>query len=484
MVAPAADTSFYWFDYETFGRHGALDRPAQFAGLRTDAQLQPIGDPLVIYCKPADDYLPEPGACLITGITPDHCLREGLPETTFISHIRAELAYPGTCQVGYNNIRFDDEFTRHTLFRNFFDPYEHEWKHGNSRWDLLDVVRLTRALRPDGINWPVNDDGRINNKLENLTALNGISHAHAHDALSDVHATIAVAQLIRERQPRLFDYVFAHRDKHSIAALLNLKQQAMVLHVSGMIPSDYLHTAVIMPLCRHPSNNNGILVYDLRHDPRPFFELSPDELALRLFSPRAELPDDMPRPPVKTVHINRCPVIVPLNTLDKAAQARTHISLADAENHAAQLRAHPSFAASLADAFAERTFDDVTDVDASLYAGGFFSANDKNAFARIHDTAPEGLGALDLYYDDPRIEEMLFRYRARNFPQTLDAQDKQHWETDRLARLNGHFPEGRLGAYLKELATLKQEQPNQSALLDALADYAQRLFNQSGMVEL
>ncbi len=75
-------------------------------------------------------------------------------EAEFIARIHAELAHPGTCGVGYNSIRFDDEFTRYTLYRNFYDPYAREWQNGCSRWDIIDMLRLTRALRRRGSSGP------------------------------------------------------------------------------------------------------------------------------------------------------------------------------------------------------------------------------------------------------------------------------------------------------------------------------------------
>ena len=115
--------TFFWHDYETFGRVPRRDRPAQFAGIRTDADLNEIGEPVMHYCQPAPDYLPDPEACLLTGIVPQTCLEKGLPEYQFADAIEAQLAQPGTVGVGYNSIRFDDEVTRHLFWRSLMDPY-------------------------------------------------------------------------------------------------------------------------------------------------------------------------------------------------------------------------------------------------------------------------------------------------------------------------------------------------------------------------
>jgi len=204
--ASTSKNTLYWHDYETFGIDPKRDRPVQFAGIRTDEALNIIGAPLVIYCQPANDFLPSPQACMITGISPQLALKEGVNEAEFISRIHAEFARPGTCTVGYNNIRFDDEFTRYTLYRNFYDPYAREWQNGNSRWDIIDLLRVTRALRPAGINWPERDDGQSSFRLEELSKANNIAHDAAHDALSDVLATIEVARLIKARQPVQTDF--------------------------------------------------------------------------------------------------------------------------------------------------------------------------------------------------------------------------------------------------------------------------------------
>jgi len=262
------NTSFYWHDYETFGTDPARDRPVQFAGIRTDEALNIIGEPLSIFCKPADDVLPQPEACLVTGITPQIAMEKGVIEANFIHQIHEQLSQPGTCGVGYNSIRFDDEVTRYTLYRNFYDPYAREWQNSNSRWDIIDMVRLTYALRPQWIEWPMREDDKPSFRLEELTLANGIKHEAAHDAMSDVYATLAMAKLIRGKQKKLYDYVFEHRNKRLVLQQLNLKEMKPVLHVSGMFPGEYGCLAMVVPLAQHPTNKNGIIVYDLRHDPR------------------------------------------------------------------------------------------------------------------------------------------------------------------------------------------------------------------------
>ena len=431
------DDSFYWFDYETFGISPAWDKPAQFAGQRTSLDLEPIGDPIILYCKPPADYLPNPHACRVTQMKPDDIARRGTNEAEFISQVVAELGRPGTCSVGYNSIRFDDEFTRHTLFRNFCDPYEYEWKDGNSRWDLLDVIRLARALRPEGINWPVTDDGTPSNKLEHLSVANNIEHAHAHDALSDVEATIGMARLLKEKQPKLYNYAFTHRDKMSVASLLNYQQRKPCIHVSSMIPGQFGHTSIVVPIARHPINQNGVIVLDLRTNPNDILELNSEQIAERVFTATDDL-QNQERVHLRTVHINKCPVLVPLNTLRPEDAERLNIDLEKQMRHAQVIAdGHtPEFAETIRQAMTRPWNDTNTDVDGSLYSGEFFNPHDKQRFEKIRQSPSANLKQFEGLFDDPRVDTMLFRYRARNFPESLDKQEIEDWKALIIERLN------------------------------------------------
>ncbi len=471
--------TFYWHDYETWGIDPRRDRPSQFAGIRTDAELNVIGKPLVQYCRPADDMLPHPEACLVTGITPQHALENGVVEAEFFTAIHQEMAQPGTCSVGYNNIRFDDEFTRYGLYRNFFDPYAREWQNGNSRWDLIDVVRLTRALRPEGIEWPVNEDGVTSFRLEELTRANGIAHADAHDALSDVHATIAMARLIKERQPRLFEHQLKMRNKRMVAEQLNVVGKQPVLHVSSKYPSKDGCIALVAPLINHPTNKNSVVVYDLRVDPAPLIRLGVEEIQRRIFTARDELPDGVERIPLKEIHINKCPVVVPLNTLTDAAAEEWRIDVAEAERHLAQIR-QAGLDAKLQQIYSSREFEPINDPDQALYGGGFFSDADRRLMEYVRTTPVTELAELDLAFEDKRLPEMLFRYRARNWPETLSSDEKWRWDEFRRDRLtNPQADSGiTMGDYRSRLARMMIDPDlgeREKAVLSELADWPDRL---------
>lgn len=427
------EESFYWHDYETSGTNAALDRPVQFAGLRTDAELNIIGEPLVEYCRPQQDVLPHPGACLVTGISPQLADARGLPEREFIDRIHAEFSRPGTCGVGYNTIRFDDEFTRHALYRNFYDPYEREWKNGNSRWDLIDVVRLTYALRPEGIEWPVDGQGVPRFKLEMLTAANGLAHASAHDALSDVEATIALARLIRARQPRLFAYALGLRDKQTALGLLDVAGRKPVLHVSEKFPASNGCSALIVPLAWHPGNRNEVICYDLGADPEPLFALDAGQLRERLYTRREHLPEGVERLGIKTVRLNRAPVLVAAKALEPANARRLNIDLERCERHWQRLRG-ADLGDKLRELFAAREAPASDDPERLLYHG-FLPDADRALGNRVRSASPEALRDGEWPFRDPRMVELLFRYRARNFPDSLRPEEQLRWRADCTRRL-------------------------------------------------
>ncbi|MEP3590483.1 MAG: exodeoxyribonuclease I [Marinobacter sp.] len=431
--------SFYWHDYETFGVDPLHDRPSQFAGVRTDADLNVIEDPLVIYCKPTDDYLPSPEACLITGITPQKALEDGFPEAEFIAQINEAFSQPGTCVVGYNSLRFDDEVTRNTLYRNLRDPYAREWQNGNSRWDIIDMVRLTYALRPEGINWPRKEDGSPSFRLEELTAANGIAHEAAHGAMSDVWATIAVAKLIKEKQPKLFDFVLKNKDKHAARQMLDTATMKPVFHISAKFPASRGCCALVAPLADHPTNKNQVIVYDLREDPTELINATPEQIQERVFTSQAELGEGVARFPLKGIQVNKCPVLAPANMLSTLSKERLSELELDGDllrANLAKLRNAQGLPARIAQAF-DRSFDgsDLTDPDEQIYAGGFISNTDRERLKDLIAQPVETLGEQEVRFDDERLSEMLFRYRARNYPNTLSGEEMERWETFRTERL-------------------------------------------------
>ncbi|CAK8725319.1 exodeoxyribonuclease I [Candidatus Electrothrix laxa] len=457
-----------WHDYETWGIDPRRDRPAQFAALRTDSELEEISEPIMLYCRPADDFLPHPEAAMLTGISPQEAAGKGLNEAEFFGRINAAFSEPGTCGVGYNSIRFDDEVTRFGFYRNFIDPYAREWQNGNSRWDIIDLVRLTYALRPEDINWPEKKDGSVSFKLEDLTAANGIEHNGAHDALSDVRATIALARLIKELKPRLYAYYFNLRSKHEAARMLDLRGHGVVLHVSGMYPAAQGCIAPVIPLLQHPRNKNEIIVYDLRRDPQNLLRMTVDEMEDNLYTRNEDLPEGVERIALKGVHLNKSPALAPINTLTPGLAEQWQVNWQQVEQHCQQLLADSTLETRLVELYLRVPDTGIPDVDSALYTG-FISNNDRRLCDGLLRKSPEQLAEWVPGFEDERLHPLYFRYRARNWPETLNEKETDQWRQFREARLLA-------GEFANELTLYKYQHILEEMLQQGIPENRQKLF--------
>jgi exodeoxyribonuclease-1 len=476
------ETTFLWYDYETFGTNPRRDWPAQFAALRTDSGLNELGEPLVLYCQPPTDRLPAPEACLITGITPQVCATRGVAEHEFAQRINAAFSQPGTIGVGYNSIRFDDEVTRFLLWRNLIDPYAREWRDGCSRWDLLDVVRCAHALRPEGIEWPVGDNGATTFRLERLTAANGIRHESAHDALSDVRATIALARLIRQHNPKLFEFCLALRKKERVAEELGLpttlRDARPFLHVSSRFGAERGCLAVMAPLAMHPDNRNQLLAWDLSADPSELATLDAGQVRERLFTPADELPEGVSRLALKGVHLNKSPIVIRnTKTLRPDLAQRWGVDWDVAAVHLEKLRALPDLSALWAQVFARQKPTEPVDADEDLY-GGFLGDDDRRRLERLRAQSPAELAHAQPGFEDERLAELLVRYRARNFAESLSEDDRSRWEDHRRARLlqgaGGALTVPEFFDRIDALAETDEDEQHQE-VLSALYDWAEQI---------
>ena len=472
--------TFFFYDYESFGVNPAVDRPAQFAGIRTDDQFNIIGEPVMFYCKQTSDYLPSPEAVMVTGILPQQCNAEGLSEPKFAARIHAEFSQPNTCVIGYNNIRYDDEMTRYTFFRNFFDPYEYSWKNGNSRWDLLDVVRACYALRPEGIEWVKDEEGIPNFKLENLTKANGIAHENAHDAMSDVYATIAMAKLIKEKQPKLFQFFFEHRGKKEIEKLIDTAEMTPLVHVSGMLGNYRGNTAWVVPLAWHPTNQNAVIVCDLSGDIQGLLNESSEVLKNRLYTKRTELSEQEKPVPLKLVHINKCPILAPAKVLLPENAARLGIDREQCLENLKALKAQKSLVREkVIEIFTEdRTFAPSDNVEISLY-DGFFSQADKNNMSILRSLAPEELAHHGLQFADPRVEKLLFHYRARHYPETLTRAEQIKWQKYCHQQLDSRAEQ--FAQSIETLFQIHHDDEEKVKLLEELTAYVAQISQDQGV---
>mgnify|MGYP006269062265 FL=1 len=478
VTLPDVAGSFLWYDLETFGTDPRWDRIAQFAAVRTDMNLQEIAEPVVLHGRISPDYLPAPEACMVTGLTPKRTA-EGLVEAQLAEHIYAEMAQPGTCSAGFNSIRFDDEFIRNLFYRNFIDPYRREWDRGNSRWDLLPLLRLAHDLRPSGMEW-LHDGERPVFRLEELSSANGVAHDAAHDALSDVRATIGLARRLREAQPRLFDFYLELRRKDAVRRIVNLQNREPVLFSDPLFTRAEGTTSMVLPLTAAKNRSNEIIAFDLRSDPHDLMEADADELRRRVFSSRNELAEGE-RIPLVRIAVNRVPAVAPRTTLTAERAAALSLDLPAMEQRAAVLRSRldedPALAGRIRALYDDNGPPAYRDVDLNLYAGGFFGDEDRTVFERIRGSRPEDLISSPPVFADARGSDMLFRYLGRNYPEALPPDARRRWQSHCAGRLLAPEYDGAtdLHRFRTQITTKMQRTdiaPRDKTVLRDLRDYA------------
>ena len=471
-----AEGSFFWYDLETSGTHPASDRIMQFAGRRTDAELRAIGEPHRVFLRLAEDVLPSPEACLVTGFTPQRVAVEGVDEWQALSTIQALLRQPDTCVAGYNNLRFDDEFLRHGFYRNLLDPYCHEWQDGNSRWDLIDLVRAAGALRPEGIHWPT-EDGVASFRLGALSAANGIPHDGPHDALSDVEATIALARLVKEAQPKLWRFALQNRSRQAATDMLLPLGERLCVHVSQRFSNERYCTAPVVSVAMHPDIESRVIVVDLSQDVSMLLECDAAQLAERLFGPRE---DDAPeRPPLETVVLNRCPFLAPINVVRPPDAERLGFDFDAIDKQRRLLAAAPDLAEKVAAVFRrDEPRAPPEDAEFALY-DAFVEDADKATLERLQ-TALAGKperwpGAA---FDDGRLRVLTERLKARLRPAELDANERNRWDAHvRQCLLEGFGRRLSLAEFEQEVAGLlaANPEPGERHTLNDLADFARSI---------
>jgi exodeoxyribonuclease I len=467
--------TFLFYDLETYGRNSQIDRIAQFACIRTDEDLNIIAEPLVLYCQLPEDYLPEIEASLVHGISPQFVLENGLSEYDFAKKIYEEFTVPKTCILGYNNIRFDDEFIRNLFYRNFLDTYYREWSNGNSRWDILDLVRIVHDLRPDKIVWAKNEENKPSFRLSDLSKANNLEHSNVHDALSDVYATIDLLKLIKTNQEKTYNFFYTNRSKSDSLNIIQSKNN-LFLHTSNMLTSEYGCTSVMTCLSNHPINNNCLLAYDLRYHPQELITLSATEIEKKLFA-KDLLPEN--RIHIKGIHLNKSPIVAPIEVLDNISQKRLNIDLEKCKIHLKLIENNlEKIQTKILEIYSKEYENKIVhdDPELQIYSGGFFSDKDKQVFANIQQATPEELLSIKDKITDQRIKELLRRFIARNFFDIMNDADKESWKKYVSEKLHSPIIEEKLDivSYKKEIKNLLASNPKNKdkKILQSLYDYS------------
>ena len=452
--------TYFFYDLETSGFNARYDRIMQFAGQRTTLELEPTGEPVNILVKMTDDTLPSPGAILTTHITPQQTLQDGISEADFCREFLANIATPDTIFIGYNNIRFDDEFMRHTLWRNFHDPYEWAWKEGRGRWDMLDVARMVRALRPDDITWPNkrmkdektgewHDVPTVN--LVDMAKNNGFENENAHDALADVNALINLTRLLRDKQPQMFNYLKDNHTKDKVAGIVRPDAPMPFVYTSGRFPSENEKTTVATAIASGKTSSS-VLVWDLRYKITNF-DWDTKQIRQNLMADyETRHQDGFVALPIKELSFNKCPAVAPIGVLNEEAEKRVHLTKAEAIANWHLLHQNKEILQRITSAWRGLpALKPAADVEGRLY-DSFAPDSDKTKIRLVAAASESDLADMHPEFNDKRLDELLLRYKARQYPKTLSETEQQKWEQYRITKLQRELPK-----YFEQLNKLSQQ---------------------------
>jgi exodeoxyribonuclease-1 len=296
----------------------------------------------------------------------------------------------------------------------------------------------------------------------------------AHDALSDVTATIAMAKLIKQKQPRLFDYVVNNRRKKAIVEMLNLQERKPFFHISGMLDKEHMYGAVMMPLAKHPTQSNGIICFDLSADPEVLIDLNAEEIQRRVFTSTADLPEGTARIPLKVVHINKAPVVTTHKLIDEKAADRLKINMQDCMENWHRLNG-VNLQTKLQQVFAERDFPAKAEAEQQLYQG-FLPDSDKGLLDEVRRASVDDFKAHSFHFADKRYNQMLFSYRARYFESSLTDDERKIWQESCRWRLtdesSGYLTLQQQATEIDELLADTSLGADKRAVLQSLKEWA------------
>jgi exodeoxyribonuclease-1 len=500
-----ASLTFLVKDYETFSLNTKESAVSQFAAIRTDENLNEIEEPMNIYCSLSKDVLPSPTAALITGVTPQMIeaykkdrSQEVHNENWFINKISYQLSRASTCTLGYNNLSFDDEVTRNLLYRNFRDPYEREWRNGNSRFDVYPLVIATNVLRPELLKFPdaidsktgeVSINKRTNKpnpsfRLEELSTANGIIHENAHDALSDVRATIGIIKLIKDKDPEFFNSMFDKRIKNNVKKWLSEREDKPFIYMSPFFGKEDNSLGVMYKIADHPTNSNAIIAYNLRKNPDNLINLGTENLESVLFASKEELLEqNLERIGLQIIKVNQCPMLADLVDIkDRALDlglngAELRENKKKIESNLNQIKEKVTIAYN-------REFEEETNPDRMIYSGGFFDKAEKEEMSRILK-AVKNKELKEFEFLNPmsnsRLPEMLLRFKGRNFKDQMGVVDFEKWKNycqNKINKADCGKDNYNLEKYyneIEELLKVNSNNPKSTDILNALKNYGKSI---------
>lgn len=410
--------NFAFFDLETTGTSPAFDHPLQFAAILTDAEFREI-ERVNLRCRLAPHIIPSPQALAVTGVRPHQLVDHDLPSLFEFAQALTALVsrWSPAIWTGFNSIRFDEEMLRQMFYQNLQPEIFATQFNGNTRFDIMTAVFAVFQRRPDLLEWPVDETGRVRFKLDRLAPENGFEGHNAHDALGDVEATIHLARLITERAPDLWQQLLANRDKSYVQAQLDEFEPVELIERFGGGPPK----AIMGCLCGYAvKNQNQAYLFDLDAlDPQELITVSAADLMAAM--------DAEPRP-LRSISINKVPMLLPPATVTDEQRRRAQ-ALAEA----------PELRQRLIAAMAARYPADPDTapqyVEQQIF-NGFYSWNDKARLKEFQGADWPRRQEIVATFEDARLRQLGARLVAFHSPNLLSDSDRRRYIAWRRERWN------------------------------------------------
>jgi exodeoxyribonuclease-1 len=416
--------AFVFYDLETTGADKRFDQILQFAAVLTDDDLNVV-DQFEIRSRLLPHIVPSPGAMMVTGVRVNQLVDPSIPShfemCTKIHQVLSDWS-PAT-MVGYNSLRFDEEFLRQAFYASLLPIYLTNTA-GNSRLDALTLVLATRAFRPEALNWPLDEDGKIRFKLDRLAPVNGFAHDNAHDALADVRATIHLTRLIKERAPDVWAAGMAYRTKAAATAYVEREKVFVASRLRAAIQTSTLVTA----LAANPNQPSEVFVFDLQFDPALLTTMPEDELT--------ELIAGTPRP-VTSIRLNTCPLFMPVEAVGSLAVGYA-LGMEELLRRATLVTGDAGLRQRLIKvALAGRTpFAESPHVEDQIYAG-FYNRTDQALIDEFHKSDWIRRFELARLFADQRLRTLARRLVYCEAPSVVPAKDRERYGHAIAARISG-----------------------------------------------
>lgn len=385
--------SFLFYDIESSGQSTSCDQIYTLAMIKTDEGLNEQWRREVVV-QPVIDIVPTPEAILVHRLTPQRLL-SGENEWQAMQDIHQCFNTPNTLSVGYNNLSFDDEMLRFSFDRNLLPPYTHQYAQGCHRLDVFPLVVMYYLFQHEVLHWPQRQDV-VSFKLEDMAISNGFIHEQAHDAMSDVVATVQLVQKMMTAQD-FFQYVVQYYNKHIDQQRIHqcLQSGQVVLMVDVKFGKARSMINACLFLGYHQVYRNQSLWLCLDDE-----QLSEQEAdTIRVYRKKMGEPG----------------FVLPYSRYqEKLSEQRQQVI----EHNIAWLQDHEATVAQWSKYAKNKCYEAIEDLelDASLYSQGFPQESALAAYAQfVKDPCMEHLQQIT----DPQKKQQAWRILKRHFPERL-----------------------------------------------------------------